>query len=424
MIRDLLLALGLVLANATQLRLPGLPIGLGELFLFSWLGLTVAYEARKLNPQLNSGLFRLAIFWLVFAFAQSVGWFMGLIFEDFPDTSSAIHTAIAYVLMAALSCCAITLPDTWNRLRRVIWTVCFIGSVSVTVLLACAYGLVPLPRIEPWIWARLRGWSENPNQFAFLCTALALMSLHLAETAKRKTDQLVALALSLPPFVAGILTKSDSFILLAMIALPLLLFSKLWIWLFSAGSRLTFRTTLACISVLAIPAALVAVAPFAPTIINKAQTFASATMEQNNQAENRFKLWSEATQIGLEAKMLGLGPGPHLVNKQWKRPPPDKFEAHNTILDLFTQGGLIAAASFLLITSMAFFGSLRSGHIALAMLIFSLFVFSNFHFRGRDPVFWFTIALCLAAVDHARRSSVFLESEPVGASRSATASRM
>jgi hypothetical protein len=58
------------------------------------------------------------------------------------------------------------------------------------------------------------------------------------------------------------------------------------------------------------------------------------TMEKNDQAENRFKLWSEAIEIGVSAGMLGLGPGPHLVNKQWKRPPPDKFEAHFVVLDL------------------------------------------------------------------------------------------
>jgi hypothetical protein len=59
---------------------------------------------------------------------------------------------------------------------------------------------------------------------------------------------------------------------------------------------------------------LVSAAPFAPLFIDHAHKFAVATMQQNNQAENRFALWREALEIGMEANMLGLGPGPHLVN--------------------------------------------------------------------------------------------------------------
>lgn len=405
MMRDLLLALGIVMANATQLRLPGTALGLGEICLAGWIGLTLALEARRLSMPLNFALSSLLVFWLVFGFAQSLGWLMALALEDFRDTASAIHTSIAYLLFAALSCLMVVQPDTWARLRRVIWLACAIGGAGMVVLLAGAHGLVPLPGIEPWIWTRLRGWSENPNQFAFLCTALALLSLHLAETAQRSEEAIVALACAVPSFIAGILTKSDSFILFALIAAPLFILSKMWIWLFAVDSRLSFRAAVASVMFLGVPAMLVSAAPFAPTMIEKAEQFATSTMEQNNQAENRFKLWQEALEIGINAGMLGLGPGPHLVNKQWKRPPPDKFEAHNTVLDLFTQGGVIAAVAFLWLTGAAFVVAYKAGFVSLATLILSVFVFSNFHFIGRHPIFWFSVALCLAAGDCARETT-------------------
>jgi hypothetical protein len=409
MIRDLLLAMGLVLENAAQLHVPGTGLGVGELVLIMWVASTLACEAWRLDPPWSFALSRLLIFWLLFAFAQSIGSLVGLATEEFRDTTSTLRTSIAYVLMATASCSVLILPDTWRRLRRVIWIAVVFGGASVTVLLARAYGLVPLPGIEPWIWSRLRGWSENPNQFAFLCTALALLSLHLVATAETRLQMLTALACGIVNFVGGILTKSDSFILFALIALPFIILCKLWTWLFSVDKRLSLRTAIASLFFLAVPSLLVSAAPFAPTFIDHAQKFAVATMQQNNQAENRFALWREALEIGMEANMLGLGPGPHLVNKQWKRPPPDKFEAHNTLLDLFTQGGLIVVLSFLWIVAAAFLAAFRAGDIALAALMLAIFIFSNFHFNGRQLFLWFAIALCLASADAARAMAPAVE---------------
>jgi O-antigen ligase len=200
-----------------------------------------------------------------------------------------------------------------------------------------------------------------------------------------------------PSFVAGVITKSDSFILVVLTGGPMFVALKLWTLLFKVERRLSFRAAFACVIVLAVPALLGSAAPFAPSIADQAQKFATSTMEENDQAENRFKLWREAIDIGFDSWMMGLGPGPHLVQKQYKRPPPDKFEAHNTIFDLFTQGGWIAVLSFLGLLAMAFTAAYRAGRIALTTLVIALFVFSNFHLIVRHPIFWFPIALCLAA---------------------------
>jgi O-antigen ligase len=404
MLGDLLLALGLVLENATQLHLPGTSLGVGELILIGWVAITLAGWAQRLVPEWSPALSRLVVFWLVFAFAQSIGLLVSLATEDFRDSSSAIRTAIAYVLMATTSILVLITPNRWQRLRRTIWLAVAFGGASVTILMADAFGVVPVPGIEPWVWSRFCGWSENPNQFAFLCTALVLLALHLAETAQSPLEILTALACGVVAFVGGVLTKSDSFLLFALIALPFVVVLRLCVWLLSTDPRFRHRAAFAVLFFLAVPSLLVSAAPFGPALLQRAQTFASATMEQNNQAENRFALWREALDIGLDAHMLGLGPGPHLVDKQWKRPPPDKFEAHNTLLDLFTQGGLVALVAFLWITVIAFVGALRAGYVALSGLVLSVFIFSNFHFNGRQLLLWFTIAVCLAAADAAMKA--------------------
>jgi hypothetical protein len=55
---------------------------------------------------------------------------------------------------------------------------------------------------------------------------------------------------------------------------------------------------------------------------------------------------------------------------------------------------------------MAFLVAYRAGRIALTTLVVTLFVFSNFHLIVRHPIFWFPIALCLAAGESVRRVNV------------------
>jgi len=410
MMRDALLALGLVLSTAHQLRLSSLPIGPGELLLATWVALALTYEVRRLGPPSSAALAKLLTFWVAFTFAQSIGLLNGLATEDFRDTASCLHDIVAYLLMASVSCFMVVLPDAEHRLRRTTWIAVIAGGACILVLVAAGLGVFSIPGIDPWWngWNRLRGWSENPNQFGLLCSALVLLSLHLGETATGSGARLAALLAAVPSFIGGILSGSDSFVLIILIAGPMFCGLKLWTWLFSVGSRLSLRAALGCLAFLAIPAFVVSAAPMVPTIVDKAGKFAVETMEKNEQAENRFKLWREAIEVGTRAGMLGLGPGPHLVNKQWKRPPPDKFEAHFVVLDLFVQGGILASLCYIWLVATTFFAAHKSQLIGLMTLVLSLFVFSMFHhFIIRHPIFWFSISLCLVAAESIRKRNAY-----------------
>ncbi len=83
-----------------------------------------------------------------------------------------------------------------------------------------------------------------------------------------------------------------------------------------------------------------------------------------SESELRLALWSQALDRGFRSGMLGLGPGPHLqmppeiaadhvdgVSERGQMQSPEQgeaanYEAHNTPLDLLTQGGLILVVSF------------------------------------------------------------------------------
>jgi hypothetical protein len=66
---DVLLAVGLVMSSASQLRPTGIPIGVGELCLAGWVLLTFSREVVRLGPPLRKPLLRLLTFWLLFSIA-------------------------------------------------------------------------------------------------------------------------------------------------------------------------------------------------------------------------------------------------------------------------------------------------------------------------------------------------------------------
>lgn len=428
MMRDTLLALGLLLSTATQFRPAGSPIGPGEVCLLIWLLLTLGREAARLGPPLTPALSRLLIFWALFAVAQGLGLLTGLAIGDARDPEWFLHDVMAYPFLAAVSCLSVVEPGAEPRLRRVAWLLVALGSASLALQLAAAWGVIDIPLMDPWYWDRLRGWSANPNVLALLCAALGLLSLHLAETAVRLSERIAAVTCMVLPIYVGRLTMSDTFSLILVGAGAIFVVVKLRTWLLSSERRVTFRSAFAWIAILALPLALASAAALGSSIAAQTAAIFKEISRDNGdrterEAEIRFDLWSRAISRGLESGMLGLGPGPHLdmppsisvarlraanSPKNIEHPMPSaipNYEAHNTPLDLFTQGGLIAVLSFLWITGTALFIPYKARLAGLATLLCSLCIFGMFHLIVRQPIFWFAIALCLVAGSGTSRAS-------------------
>ena len=131
------------------------------------------------------------------------------------------------------------------------------------------------------------------------------------------------------------------------------------------------------------------------------------------EADLRLALWQQAIQRGLESGMLGLGPGPHLaipatlvtarireagqpgnIQHPEQNGAPN-FEAHNTILDLFVQGGLGADLALIWLLGSAFRAAYRNQSGSLVTLLCGITLFGMTNLIVRQPLFWFSIALCL-----------------------------
>jgi hypothetical protein len=341
-------------------------------------------------------------FWLILIVAESVGTFVGFATELFFDTAHIVHDVIAYFFLCGLACIMALELANESRRRRVTWLIALFGAASLSLQVVHAYGLIGIPiPVDPWFYDRLRGWSNDPNQLGFVAALLTVLSIHLAETATERVWMIVAAVCAALAFLVGVLTKSDSFTLGILTAAAVFLAIKSSLWLATLKRGVTLRAGSVVLALLALPLLAVAALPFAPAALDRAEAKYEALYNEDSQGDLRFHLWAEAIEKGMNAAMLGLGPGPHLTKKVWKRSPPAKFEAHNTPLDLFVQGGLLALLALAWLYASLISATTRARLSALAALSCAFVVFSMFHFIIRHPIFWFGVVLC------------FLEAAPI-----------
>jgi|SRR5215471_9748068 len=446
MLLDVLLAFGLIVSTASQLRPQGVSIGPGEICLALWVLVMVCRELYRLGPPLTPPLTKLLIFWLVFTIAQGLGTMTAYVIGDRHDFHLFMHDVLAYPLLAAVSCLSMVEPGAGPRLRRVAWLLVIFGTIGLALQLAEIWVDIDVLGIKPWYWNRFRGWSANPNQLALLCAALGLLALYLAETAGGFGRKVAALACAILPVYVGRLSKSDTFAILLVGSIPLFAALKVRTWCSSNHGAMTIRTAFAWLVILAVPAMAVAGGILLPSIKTGVEDLAR-DMAKGNEADSehtaaiRLHSWHEALRRGFESGMLGLGPGPHIeipfsIIQGRLNPSADpediehpkvngtaNFEAHDTLLDLFTQCGLIGVLSVLWLGAITVQGSFRARLDGLTTMLCGLAVFSVFHLIVRHPIFWFAISLSLVATDAARRKSVVRVGSParVGSSRSTTA---
>lgn len=414
MILDTLLALGLVLSVLAQLRQAFPLVGPGEYCLAIWLVLALGREAARRGPLLlTPALSRLLIFWLLFFIAQSLGTITGVAIGYEHDPDAFMHDILAYLLAAGVSCMSVAQSEAGPRLRRVAWIVSVVGASTLALQLANVHGLFQIPGINPWFYDRFKGWTADPNQLALLSAVLGLLALFLADTAAGVGEWISAVGCAVLASYAGLLTKSNSFALVLVAAGPIFVVLKLRTWMVSFEKGVTLKFASAWIIVLAAPLVLISISAVSldSELTVKAADFGRDKEEHTEEeAALRIYLWHSAIGRGFESGMLGLGPGPHserphitrsaqFFERKEFRPKSNPFliEAHNTLLELFTQGGLIAVLSSIWLMAMAVLAAYKARQAALVTLLCGLGMFSIFHTIIRHPICWFAVALCLVA---------------------------
>jgi hypothetical protein len=400
MFLDMLLGGGIAATSATQLRIPGVPVGPGELCLALWIGLTcVRLLLNGASPQVPA-LAMLGAFWGFFAFALSVGAFVGILIDPRFSLVRMIYDSTAYLLVATLTLLSVMSADALFRFRRAAWMIIAFSTAGVLLQLADGFGFVRIPDVAPWYWDRFRGWSENPNQVAITSCVTCLLALHLAATANGASRIFGVLA-AITAFIAGRLSKSDTFIIVMVLIAVLLLAFRVRRWLAPEYSS-SFRHTLALLIVVGVGPLSLSVAPYllsrAGTVEHLALAFSK---DKGGEATEqtfslRLHLWDQALESGLESGSLGLGPGPHLEAPADAGGRDRPLEAHRTPLDIFLQGGLAAVIALAVLMGSTIWLVYRARMDILAALLIAISIFGGAHFLLRHPIIWFVLAFCIA----------------------------
>lgn len=413
MIGSALLALGLVLGTASQLRLPSVPLGIGEACLVVWLGLAflrVLISSKICNP---TALLSLLAFWAFFVLIQSFGAFLALLRPEIIDPDLVVHDIFAYLLVAAVTCLVAATMTPEGTLRQSLWFLIGFWIIAMAAQLALGWGYFSISSVDPWYWDRFRGWSENPNQLAIYCAVLTPLSLHMALTAKR-FGRLVAGLSCIATFVVGRLTKSDTFLISMSLSIPLFAALRLRSWLTSTEHRRSLRFAAATVAMMAIVPLSLSLLPYAMATANDVEGLAASMMKDHGgeatkaTANLRLSLWQDALHAGLESGSLGLGPGPHLEKPSGitDKGVPLPVEAHSTLLDVFTQAGLLGVTAVFSLLAGTLALLLRARLDALAVLIVALAIFSISHFILRHPTVWFAVTVGLVLGSFRRTSAL------------------
>lgn len=401
MITNALLSFGIVLTTASQLRLPGIPLGVGEICLVLWLAivsLRVVVTGQIYNA---AALLRIGAFWVCLAFALSVGTCVAYLSREL-DLPSMLHDTFAYLLVAAFTCLIVATMEANVALRQTQWLVIAFWNAALVLQIAAGWSIISLPSVDPWYWDRFRGWAENPNQIALCCAVLTPLSLGLALSAKG-FGRIAGSFSCLLTFAVGRLTKSDTFLVAMVTAVAVFFMLRLRSWLTLPQRGFSFRSVVAVLVIAAAAPLALTLAPYAVATADEFEGLAiSLTKDRGGEetkrtASLRLQLWGDALHRGLEAGSVGLGPGPHLEkpNVANNKLLPTPFEAHSTLLDIFTQGGLLGVIAVCGLFASTFMLMFRAKLDALAALFAALAIFSISHFILRHPIVWFAFALSM-----------------------------
>lgn len=404
--RDHALALGLTLYAGTQLRVSGLPLGPGEMLMIIWLVLSITQRLFRLRVRWTKTLRAIIGFWVVLGLAECIGFIVGLLVEPYQDWAGIVNDVMAYSLMLGLG--TMFALEFWDggRRDRIALLVLRYGAALILVQALDGTVLPRFPGTEPWYYDRLQGWSENPNQLGLIAAFITILSVYIAEKSKTFSELLAASVCLAVAVIVGVLTKSDSYTVGLLTSGTVYVALQARIWLRQARFELTLPGATTMLVVLSLPIIIAATVPFAPAIRDYIDQKSEEVYSDSSQGEIRLNLWIDAIGAAKDSGYVGFGPGPHITVKAGKpKPPPDKFEAHNTLLDLFAQGGFVGLAAFFWICFATFLATCRAGLTASAALITFMVTFAMFHFVVRHPVFWFAIVLCLLEAEAAMKSA-------------------
>ncbi|MGC5327272.1 O-antigen ligase family protein [Brevibacillus sp. SYSU BS000544] len=376
----ILFALALTFTSATQLRLSGLPIGVGELLLVSWL-LLIPFEFIRIEHISITTVTRWTCgFWYLSFLFLLIGFWIGIA-EGLWDTTG-FHDITAYLFISVLfiTLSMIHPPSLYMKVAAK-WFLIFSFMILIFIYLL-AQLTSSLGPISFWYWDRFTGWSTNPNQLALHITvSLWICGYYLLTTSDmiRKIGyfiMVVCLAW------VGWSTKSDSLLISSISSISLYVTVRLIMG--KEQTPLLPKTSVVARWVryllVIVVASTVCILLYQPVMSQVESIY-----NDGHQGSLRFLLWGNGLSAIAASPLFGAGPGAH----SGRGGPFEGFEAHNTLIDWGGSAGILGVLVLVALYVYWTYVCWRANQLYLLVSLLMIFQFSFFHYVLRQPIFWF-----------------------------------
>jgi O-antigen ligase len=391
-LRTTILAAGLALSTASQLRFGESPIGLGEVCLGLWI--TAVFVRTILNRMDRSWLWRYAIaFWVGSILLMCTGFLVGLT-RGIVNPADAFHDAAALALCAGLFISLVGTASGQGDLHRVLPYLLLMTVVPLSALLLLAGDQARFGPLLLWldgsVGGRFMAWAQNPNQIAIAICGLPFVALLLIARSRWWFLRVIYGLLGLSAIALGRATDSDAL-------------SVAWICggivgalsvLLRARARYRPLARAACMALaICTPVVILYFALAKPIDVQARIDFLlnKETQGGRGQGAVRFDLWANGLQAIAASPIVGFGPGSYSGSSG----PFEGSEAHSTPIDWAMSSGVLGMMLLATLFYKAASQSYRSGVASLQALFCALFVFSAVHYVLRHPLFWMYLSVCM-----------------------------
>jgi O-antigen ligase len=378
-----IIEVSLPLTLATQLRIPSIPVGVGEAGIALWTIMTLLKTRSAENTSVSSN--PVLDFWKFGVPLLLVGTLISLIIS-IPD-GNRLYDVFAYLFAIAFILALVSKAKSESNyveflLPRVISILCFLElGMLIYSTFSPVLGPVALIQVDG---DRFVGFSTNPNQIAIAIAPVPFLCLFLLNRAKSLPIKAYYLLLFLINLILGIRANSQG----------LMVSWKISFFVFAAGTYLTetfdkkktVRVDFVVLGSLLFTSVLLNI----DFLIELSQSYIKNDLVGRNgrdDGDGRLTLFPIAIEAIKNSPFFGLGPGSHAgIDK-----PFEGVEAHNTILDWGMQTGVVGIFLYLSMIWRLMIDSFKQKYFVLSCGIISTALYSTSGFVLRHPLFWFFI---------------------------------
>jgi O-antigen ligase len=381
----LLFSLGVVFSPASQLRISGTSIGVGEICMLG--SILVGLFAFILRPVVSLGGWTIMqkkylTFWLIsfvlFLFGSVYAFVIGKL-----EQGSTIHNFSAYLfgfLTITSFLCFYSESSEQAGNKILTYLASFSGVLFLLYIYLFISGNTGFAGCDLYFELRFTGFGLNPNQLAFSCIPIPFLALNIyRKTRQKRWMKVWMIVVLISSLIVGLITFSDALIVSWIFGTAIFYYNA-----FLRGiqkmppkrilSSITITLLLLCIGFL---------------FLQQIELYTEDTYGDgvtNNQGSDRILYWRNALTVFTYSPLFGLGPGSYSGVV-----PFGKEEAHNSFFDWLVSTGIIGIILFLYVLFYKWTHIWRANNREHISIFVALLIFSLFHLTLRHFLFWVLI---------------------------------